>query len=67
MVPTWVMSRSPSVIALYWLATGRVPDFETGIALLRNVRPCVAPNHIVREEALVAAWRMQAEFREIRA
>jgi len=56
------VSRSPSVIALYWIATGVVRTFAEGVARLQALRPCVAPNDVAREAAQGVAWRLRQEW-----
>ena len=53
------VSRSPTVIALWWWATGRTTSHVEGVAKLRRLRPCVAPNAIVDEAVLAAVGRLR--------
>ncbi len=48
------VSRSPTIIALYWYARGEVDSLEEGIEILQRVRPCVSPNYIVDKKVMRA-------------
>lgn len=61
------VSRSPSVIALYWVATGVVATFAEGVARLQALRPCVAPNDIAQAQALAVAARLRREWAQNQA
>lgn len=60
------ISRSPTVLALWWWATGQSPSLAEGVARLRRLRPCVAPNRIVDEAVLAAVGRLRDEWDQIR-
>jgi protein tyrosine phosphatase len=53
------ISRSPTIIALYWMATGKVATYEEGIEKLKKVRPCVRPNRLVDETVLKVVERLR--------
>lgn len=46
------VSRSPTIISLYWLALGQVDSYEEGIQKLQALRPVVRPNRIVDHNLL---------------
>lgn len=46
------VSRSPTIISLYWLALGQVDSYEEGIQKLQVLRPVVRPNKIVDHNLL---------------
>ena len=46
------VSRSPTIISLYWLAMGEVESYEEGIQKLQALRSVVRPNRIVDHNLL---------------
>lgn len=48
------ISRSPTIIALYWYATGETDSVEEGIELLKVARPCVRPNTLLDSRVMRA-------------
>lgn len=46
------ISRSPTIISLYWLAKGEVNSYEEGIQKLQALRSVVRPNRIVDHNLL---------------
>lgn len=55
------ISRSPSIIALYWYAMGLTPSREAGIEHQRALRPIVRPNRVIDDNvmAVVNALRLK--------
>ena len=53
------ISRSPTIIALYWMAVGKVATYEEGIERLKKVRPCVRPNRLVDERVLKVVEKLR--------
>ena len=53
------ISRSPTVIALYWWASGKTTSHAEGVAKLQKLRSCVRPNDIVDEDVLAAVGRLR--------
>lgn len=56
------ISRSPTIIALYWMAEGKVATYEEGIETLKKMRPCVRPNNLVDERVLKVVERLRREW-----
>jgi protein-tyrosine phosphatase len=53
-------SRSPSVVAAFFLATGRAKTTQEAIAMISRARPCVCPN----EDFIAALTRMEKDLFE---
>ena len=56
------VSRSPTIIALFWMAEGKVESYEEGIAKLKRIRPCVSPNRIVDGSVIGVVKRLRREW-----
>ena len=46
------VSRSPTIIALYWYAMGEVDSVAQGVRKLKEIRSCVSPNRIVDDNLM---------------